>query len=252
MIVFMFLLQTWDKAMNYSDQRVGDAKSNEKYFKNFFGAAKTVLRIQKSSKAGEDDVSYKVGHLARSYATSSTKNTASLLDEFKTFQVIQWLVELYKNTTSKNVCVGAKGIPKSFLIQKVAVYVAQILPVFGAVFGAVQVKALVLETVATNWLPSRECRRLWKKIYHYPIPECFLSEFHESIRTTARSNKTATAANLVRLCDAVHDSSSTLAWLRCSGGKTNASVWKLDDPVRSVGENKLKAAQAEAKKLETK
>ena len=40
----MFLLQPWDKPMNYSDQTVGDAKSKEALFNNFFGEVKTMLR----------------------------------------------------------------------------------------------------------------------------------------------------------------------------------------------------------------
>ena len=38
----MFLLQPWDKPMNFSDQTVGDAVSKEKHFKNFFGKVKEV------------------------------------------------------------------------------------------------------------------------------------------------------------------------------------------------------------------
>ena len=40
----MFLLQSWDKELNYSDQAVSDAVSKERLFKNFFGAVKDLLR----------------------------------------------------------------------------------------------------------------------------------------------------------------------------------------------------------------
>lgn len=47
----MFLLQPWDKPMNYSDQTVSDAKSKESLFKNFFGEVKA---LQRSSKSAQD------------------------------------------------------------------------------------------------------------------------------------------------------------------------------------------------------
>ena len=40
----MFLLQPWDKSMNYSDQTVDDARKKEATFKAFFGRVKTELR----------------------------------------------------------------------------------------------------------------------------------------------------------------------------------------------------------------
>jgi len=40
----MFLLQSWDSELNYSDQAVSDACSKERLFKNFFGSVKDVLR----------------------------------------------------------------------------------------------------------------------------------------------------------------------------------------------------------------
>jgi len=42
-IRLMFLLQPWDKGMNYSDQTMQDAKAKEALFRNFFGAVKAVL-----------------------------------------------------------------------------------------------------------------------------------------------------------------------------------------------------------------
>jgi cysteinyl-tRNA synthetase len=42
-IRLMFLLQPWDKGMNYSDQTMQDAKAKEAVFRNFFGAVKAVL-----------------------------------------------------------------------------------------------------------------------------------------------------------------------------------------------------------------
>lgn len=40
----MFLMQPWDKPMNFSDQTVGAAKVEESRFKNFFGTVKALLR----------------------------------------------------------------------------------------------------------------------------------------------------------------------------------------------------------------
>lgn len=43
-IRLMFLLQAWDKPMDYSDQTIDDAKSKEKRLESFFGMVKGLLR----------------------------------------------------------------------------------------------------------------------------------------------------------------------------------------------------------------
>ena len=43
-IRLMFLMQPWDRPMNFSDQTVGAAKTKEAQFKNFFGTVKALVR----------------------------------------------------------------------------------------------------------------------------------------------------------------------------------------------------------------
>ena len=103
----MFLMQPWDKPMNYSDQTVEDAKTKEKYFKNFFGAVKSVLR--------NDFVSERQGWTPADRALFANLNEtqgkvhASLLDNLKTFEVIQHLVDLF---TECNKSLTAPADPK--------------------------------------------------------------------------------------------------------------------------------------------
>jgi cysteinyl-tRNA synthetase len=42
----MFLLQPWDKSMNYSDQVVSDAREKERVFRSFFGTVQDLVRSE--------------------------------------------------------------------------------------------------------------------------------------------------------------------------------------------------------------
>ena len=42
----MFLLQPWDKSMNYSDQVVSDAREKERVFRSFFGNVQDLVRSE--------------------------------------------------------------------------------------------------------------------------------------------------------------------------------------------------------------
>jgi len=174
---------------------------------------------------------------------------ASLLDNFKTFEVIQWLVELVQEC-NKYMSVTTESKPKPILIQKIAVYVTQILRMFGVVqgneqigFGAGDGDELASETGVSSSS---------KEDIITPYVNAFV-EFRESIRKTAR-NKTATASDFLGLCDTVRDSTLAGLGIRVEDSQ-DASVWKMDDPAvirKEVLEKQQKAAEAAAKKLETK
>merc|ERR1712100_466023 len=47
----MFLMQSWDQGMNYSDQAMDMAKAEERKFKHFFGCLKFPDEVEKCEKA---------------------------------------------------------------------------------------------------------------------------------------------------------------------------------------------------------
>jgi len=240
---FMFLMQPWDKSMNYSDQTVDDAKKKESYFKNFFGAVKSVLR--------QDFVSQIQGWTAADKALFETLNAmqakvhASLLDNFKTYEVIQHLVDLVTEC-NKYLGQGESGDeasqPKNLLVQKVAIYVTKILRVLGVVQGNDVIGfgdggsgggASSKEDVAAPFVDA-------------------LVQFRDQVRTAARNK--AEPVSYLQECDAVRDGALAQLGVRIEDS-TGASIWKMDDPAviqKEIADKRQKAAEAAAKKRQGK
>lgn len=232
----MFLMQPWDKSMNYSDQTVDDARAKEKYFKNFFGAVKSVLR--------NDFVSERQGWTAADRALFNTLNAsqqkvhASLLDNFKTYEVIQHLVDLVQEC---NKYLTAESKPKNLLVQKVGVYVTKILRIFGVVQGN--------DIIGFSEAGGEGGGT--KEDVVAPFVDAFI-DFREKVRTAAKAK--SESISFLNVCDDVRD--ETLANLGIRVEDSNdSSIWKMDDPVvikKEVEEKRQKAAEAAAKKKQGK
>eukprot|EP00958_Prasinococcus_capsulatus_P017518 scaffold1977_cov269-Prasinococcus_capsulatus_cf.AAC.1 len=91
-IRLIFLLQAWDKPMNYTDQAVADAKAKEQHFKNFFGAVKALLRTDwpAAPQSWRDQEKRAQARLLELQALVHR----SLLDNFDTPSAMQALVEM--------------------------------------------------------------------------------------------------------------------------------------------------------------
>jgi cysteinyl-tRNA synthetase len=233
---FMFLMQPWDKSMNYSDQTVDDAKAKEKYFKNFFGSVKSVLR--------NDFVSEQQGWTPAERALFDTLNQtqqkvhASLLDNFKTYDAIQHLVDLVQEY---NKYLVAEEKPKNLIVQKVAVYVTKILRVFGIVQGS--------DKIGYGDADGGEGGS--KEEIVAPFVDAFVS-FRESVRAAAKAKSESRV--FLQHCDDVRDDALAALGVRVEDS-TETSIWKMDDPEvirKEVEEKRAKAAEVAAKKKQTK
>lgn len=231
----MFLLQPWDKPMNYSDQTVDDAKSKEKYFKNFFGAVKSVLR--------NDFVAERQGWtpadraLWETFQATQEKVHKSLLDNFKTYDVIQHLVDVVQET---NKYLAAEAKPKNLLIQKVALYVTKILRIFGVVQGN--------DTIGFG---SDGGEAGSKEEVIGPFVDAFV-DFREKVRGAAKTK--SNPGEFLKACDDVRDETLANLGIRVEDG-ADSSVWKMDDPAairKEVEEKRQRAAEAAAKKQQAK
>lgn len=233
---FMFLMQPWDKPMNYSDQTVDDAKAKERYFKNFFGAVKSVLR--------NDFVRERQGWTPGDRALWQILNEcqqkvhASLLDNFKTYEVIQHLVDLVQEF---NKYLSAETQPKNLLVQKVAIYVTKILRIFGVVQGS---DIIGFSEASGDGGGSKE-------EVVAPFVNAFV-DFREKVRTAAKAKSDPSA--FLKECDDVRD--ETLANLGIRVEDSNdSSIWKMDDPAaikKEIQEKREKAAEAVLKKKQAK
>lgn len=231
----MFLLQPWDKPMNYSDQTVDDAKSKEKYFKNFFGAVKSVLR--------NDFVAARQGwtpadrSLWETLQASQQKVHKSLLDNFKTYDVILHLVDLIQEF---NKYLTAEAKPKNLLVQKVALYVTKILRVFGVVQGNDKIG-----------FGSDGGEGGSKEEAIGPFVDAFI-DFREKVRGAAKAK--SNPVEFLKACDDVRDDTLANLGIRVEDG-ADSSVWKMDDPEairKEVEEKRQNAAEAAVKKQNAK
>lgn len=231
----MFLLQPWDKPMNYSDQTVDDAKGKEKYFKNFFGAVKSVLRNDfVSERQGWTEADRALWETLRA---SQEKVHKSLLDNFKTFDVIQHLVDLVQEC---NKYLTAEAKPKNILVQKVALYVTKILRVFGVVQGNDKIG-----------FGGDGGEGGSKEEVIGPFVDAFV-DFREKVRSAAKAK--SNPGEFLKECDSVRDDTLANLGIRVEDG-AESSVWKMDDPEairREVEEKRQKAAEAAAKKKKAK
>jgi cysteinyl-tRNA synthetase len=227
----MFLMQPWDKPMNYSDQTVEDAKAKEKYFKNFFGAVKSVLRT--------DLVSEHQGWTPADRALWETllacqkKVHASLLDNMKTFDVIQHLVDLVQEC---NKYVSNESKPKNLVVQKVAIYVTKILRIFGVVQG----------NDVIGFAESGGDGGTKEDIVA-PFVDAFV-DFREKVRGAAKSK--SNPGEFLKHCDDIRDETLANLGIRVEDS-AETSVWKMDDPEvirKEVEEKRQRAAEAAAKK----
>ena len=235
----MFLMQPWNKPMNYSDQTVDDAKAKERYFYNFFGAAKSVLR--------RDFVAERQGWTAADRALSESllqaqeKVHQSLLDNFKTYEAIQTLVDLVQECNKYMAAEEEEEKPKNLLVKKVAMYVTKILRVFGTVEGCDDIG---FGDSSTGGGGSKEA-------VVGPFVDAFV-QFREKVRVAARSK--SSPGELLAHCDDVRDTALASLGVRVEDS-TETSVWKMDDPEvirKEVEEKRRKAAEVAAKKRQSK
>lgn len=238
----MFLLQSWDKPMNYSDQTVDDAKAKERYFKNFFGACKAVLRSHDwvAQQQGWDAADRA---LHASLIESQERVHASLLDNFATDRALQALVDVVQECNKYLASASDESPPKSLLIKKVARYVTQILTVFGVCSGSDELG--FGDGGSSGSADNREDTVA-------PFVQAFV-DFRDTIRVVAKESG-AGSRELLNACDKVRDTTLASLGVRVEDS-ADASVWKMDDPVviaKEVEEKRQKQAEAAAKKRETK
>jgi len=159
-IRLMFLLQSWDKGMNYSDQTMQDAKTKEAVFRNFFGAVKALL--SEPSPAGHPNkaawLSKEVGWRSRRPLASSLAQSeagagsatadkqlfvslaacgdevhAALCRNFDTPGVIAALCGLVKDVNSY--LRDHASTAAASLVRKCALHVTKVLRMLGVVEG---------------------------------------------------------------------------------------------------------------------
>jgi len=129
----MFLMQAWDQPMNYSDQTVDDARTKEKTFRSFFREVEALCRNDYLA----EEVGWRMGEadhkLGDAYLAARQSVHEKLLDNFDTKGAMGALMDVIGEA---NVYLRMKDCkPTSLLMRSIAIYVTQILRVFGVIDG---------------------------------------------------------------------------------------------------------------------
>uniref|UniRef100_A0A7S3PD35 cysteine--tRNA ligase n=2 Tax=Aplanochytrium stocchinoi TaxID=215587 RepID=A0A7S3PD35_9STRA len=216
----MFLLQEWDKPMNFSDQTVEDAKSKEATFKNFFQRVKALMR--EDYLADPNGVGFRKKEqdhaLLELLLQTQDEVHNALLDNFDTRTAVLSMINLVAEANKYLQEVGDK--PAVLLIRKIAVYSTQMLKVFGVIQGTDD-----LGFPLTDGAPG-DVETIAK-----PYLDTFV-DFRDKIRNFALSlpKNDPSKTFLLSACDEVRDTSLVEVGVRLEDRVDQSAIWKLDDP----------------------
>ncbi len=230
-IRMLFLLQAWDKKMNFSDGTFAEAASREHTFNEFFENVKSVQRG--SGKVAQlcdapqmwDAADHKQNE---ALLAAQTRVHAALCDNLDFPLAMQVLADLV-NECNKYVKTPSF---KVLLLSRCANYVDSILRVFGlnrdselgfaaASAGDSESEAALLDVV---------------------------SRFRDQIRSAAQAKRAY--SELLELCDSLRDDVLPELGVRLEDVASGPSVWKRGEPAELIRARDEKRAQVLAKAVE--
>lgn len=220
----MFLLQPWDKPINFSDQTIDDAKSKENTLNNYFGEVKAVLRsgwLKRPTAPGATELELQEKILSRQAAVH-----AALCDNFNTPAAMSELLGIAADSFAY---MRDAARPDALLLRKGAAYVTHILRVFG-VCNAEEVGFPRSSGGAAGDYEQQVA----------PIVSS-LVEFRDAVRASARETSPPASAMLA-LCDQMRDTKLVDLGIRLED-REGGALWKLDDPETMRKEMALKEAE---------
>ncbi|EER10473.1 cysteinyl-tRNA synthetase, putative, partial [Perkinsus marinus ATCC 50983] len=236
----MFLLQQWDKPINFSDQTIAEAKDKETRFNSFFNRVKELLRTRPPysirQKWEEESLDFAINE---QIATAMAAVHEALCDNFNTSEA---MTQLDNIVTAVNSYMVKSENPKATLIQEAAQYVQKMLTIFGVTDNA---DVLGLSSGAQG----EESKTLSNVLTAF-------ASFREQLRSTAQADKNKM---LLQMCDDLRDETMVDLGVRLEDKPDGSSVWSLEDPIALKREIEAKKAQKkrearmkERRKLETK
>lgn len=236
----MFLLQPWDKPMNYSDQVVSDAREKERVFRSFFGVVKDLVRseawLQKKIGWANPDADRE---LYLTLATAQDAVHAAFCNNFDTKGAMDALLTLvnainaYLRTNSE--------CPAIYLVQNAARYVTRILRVVGVVTGSDDIGFRLSEGGAAGGEEA---------VAPYISA---LVDFRKKVREAARSKQSL--QTMLDICDEVRDTELIKLGVRIEDKGDGTSLWKREEPAvlrRELQEKRDAEAAKKAAKAKKK
>eukprot|EP00298_Acanthocystis_sp_HF-20_P015975 c21337_g2_i1.p1 GENE.c21337_g2_i1~~c21337_g2_i1.p1 ORF type:complete len:1000 (-),score=490.61 c21337_g2_i1:49-3048(-) len=231
----MFLLQSWDKPMNYSDQTVDDAKKKESTFKNYFSAVESALRqpwLEDTVGWVDREENEKLSNFGFEIQSRVHK---AFCTNFDTPAVITALCELISET-NKAFNRNAKIAPLT--LRQHATYITRILRVLGVVTGADDIG------FPAGGDSGGDVKKLVRPYVDAAV------QFRDSIRALAL--KGVDSASILKLCDEFRDVGLVNAGVRVGDTENGKSEWDLDDPKvlqKEINDKRRKQQEAQLNKL---
>eukprot|EP00038_Savillea_parva_P001693 m.106523 g.106523 ORF g.106523 m.106523 type:complete len:899 (+) comp10591_c1_seq1:83-2779(+) len=223
-IRLMFLMQAWDKPMDYSDSEIANARKRERKFRNFFAAA--TEHVGTDWLGSGQAIGWSDSDRELQAQLDATKDTvhAALCNNFNTKDAMMAIDSL---VTSVNKALDAATAPDArppahLLVRSAAVYVTKMLRVFGVVdsedaigFGASEGMGADggVDVAATVG----------------PFVESLVG-FRDTVRSKARSK--AEPKEFLEACDTVRDETLVDLGVRLEDSTQEGvpSRWRLDNP----------------------
>lgn len=225
----VFLLQGWDRTMNFSDQFVDEAITKEKKLKEFFLEVEVHLRKGTAGKQvwnTTDRVLHEDLLASQSLVDSALKNNFDFPTAFQA---------LFNLVSKVNVYMSSHPALRTPLLRKCAMYVHKML----TIFGVVNSDSLKMTT------SSSQCSDTQNTLS--PVLDC-LVEFRKQIRTLAIAEGNH---DILKLCDQFRDQSLPPLGIRLDDSQLE-TVWKLVDPAEYMEEIKAQEDARSAKELSKK
>jgi len=126
----LFVIQSWDKSINFSKTVVDEALGKEKQFKNFFANVEVYLRqppMEGVQRFNDDEM-----QLRKRVFEATNEVQERLEDNFDTAGTVAELLSLVKDVHFYiDKCKSANGKPQPILLKTAALFVTRILNVFG-------------------------------------------------------------------------------------------------------------------------
>ncbi|KAL3815386.1 hypothetical protein ACHAXA_010991 [Cyclostephanos tholiformis] len=241
----MFLLQAWDQPMSYSDQTIDDARSKETTFKSFFREVEALVRDDYLKQ----EVGWRMGDadhkLAEAYLAARQTVHESLLDNFNTKDA---MMALLKVISESNLYLRTPNIrPSTLTLQAIAVYVSQILKIFGVIEGADDfgfgsgadgMGEAVGGSGSESYIGA-------------------MVNFRESVRNAALEaakgeDVKAAIQSILQICDGLRDNVLPPLGVRLED-RPSGTMWNLEDPtvmLREMAEKLVKEKELKIGKLE--
>ncbi|CBH11592.1 cysteinyl-tRNA synthetase, putative [Trypanosoma brucei gambiense DAL972] len=226
----LFLANQWNKAMNFSDQSIDEAKERERVLRSFFGSVDMVLRsdtLKEIQGFNEHD-----RKLNEAWISTESAVDAALRNNFDTPTAMEAIMGLVSET-NRYLVTGQR--PSATLVHKVGRYVTRILQVFGVVDGNDMVGFTKTRQTDDQLVPVMEA----------------LLRFRDSVRSEAKAS--GTTANFLPLCDAIRDEWLAQAGIRIEDSPNGPTTWKRDDPavlLREISERREQQANDRRRKLQ--